>query len=133
MNGLLRGVADDLAGYRALLLLQQEQFEAALRHRGARLTELAEQIIAALEALEVRRVQRVQQVGVLLGQAGTMQQAADLLKPAARERLQADWLELEHMVVECKRLNVRNGALLTDQYSIMQRVLQGEEHIYAPI
>ena len=31
-----------------------------------------------------------------------------------------------------KRLNARNSALLTEQFSIMQRVLHGEEEIYAP-
>ncbi len=43
-----------------------------------------------------------------------------------------DWVALEQMVLECKRLNARNSDLLTEQYSIMQRVLHGEEDTYAP-
>ena len=39
---------------------------------------------------------------------------------------------LEQMVLECKRLNARNSEFLTEQYSIMQRVLHGEEDTYAP-
>jgi len=44
----------------------------------------------------------------------------------------AAWAELEQTVVACKRATTRNTALLTEQFSVMQRVLHGEEHTYAP-
>ncbi len=129
---VLRGVADDVAAYCALLLLLEQQFEAALRHHGARLGELAEQITQAVEPIEARRRQRVSLVAALLGPEGKMRDIAALLKGSARVQLEQNWLGLEQMVAECKRRNVRNSELLTMQYSIMQRVLHGEEQIYAP-
>ena len=132
MLRLLRGVADDLGAYRALITLLEEQFDAALRHQSGRLGEVAERIMAALDAMDARRRQRVALVEALLGAGGTMPQVFELLKGEARLRLATDWQALEQMVIECKRLNVRNSSLLTDQYSVMQRVLHGEEQIYAP-
>lgn len=129
---LLAGVADDVGAYRALALLLEAQFEAALRHRSATLAQLADEVGALVDALETRRRQRVALVGALLGAPGTMGQAAELLKGASRQQLDANWAELERMVPECKRLNQRNSDFLTDQYTIMQRVLQGEDQIYAP-
>ncbi|WP_317204960.1 flagellar export chaperone FlgN [Janthinobacterium sp.] len=129
---LLADVAEDVAAYRALTLLLEAQFEAALRHRSAALAQLADEVGAMVDTLDTRRRQRVVLVGALLGPAGTMAQAAELLKGASRRQLDANWAELERMVRECKRLNQRNSDFLTDQYTIMQRVLQGEDQIYAP-
>jgi flagella synthesis protein FlgN len=55
-----------------------------------------------------------------------------LAEKCSTERMEADWATLEKLVIECKRLSKRNGDLLVEQYSIMQRVLHGEEQIYAP-
>ncbi|MNS92025.1 hypothetical protein D3C72_1261420 [compost metagenome] len=61
-----------------------------------------------------------------------MAQLFAMLQEDARTAAQRDWAALEQMVLECKRLNARNSDLLTEQYSIMQRVLHGEEDTYAP-
>jgi flagella synthesis protein FlgN len=110
----------------------QQQFDAALRHRAAELGAVAESISALVDVLQLRRQQRVALVQRLLGPTATMMQAFALLKNTARERMEADWKTLEQSVIECKRLSKRNGDLLVEQYSIMQRVLHGEEQIYAP-
>ena len=124
---LAAGIAADLAASTTMIELLERQFDAALRHRSADLAELAEQLMPALEAMEQRRVQRVSLVRALLGPDGDMAQMI-----VGHAALAADWHALEQLVLECKRLNARNSALLTDQYSIMQRVLHGEEEIYAP-
>ncbi|MES2741520.1 MAG: flagellar export chaperone FlgN [Pseudomonadota bacterium] len=129
---LLGGVADDVDAYRALLLLLEQQFDAALRHHSARLGELAAHIGAALEPIEARRQQRVSLVTALLGAHAKMADVCALLKGDTRARLEQHWLELEQLIAECKRRNVRTSQLLTTQYSIMQRVLHGEDQIYAP-
>jgi flagella synthesis protein FlgN len=129
---LAQGVADDLAGCRALLDLLERQFDAALRHRSAELGELAAALAPALDAMDQRRLQRVSLVRALLGPDATMAELIASLAAPAREALDAQWRELEQLVVECKRLNSRNSALLADQFSIMQRVLHGEEQLYAP-
>lgn len=124
---LADGIEADLAASATMLELLERQFDAALRHRSAELAELAEQLMPALEAMEQRRVQRVSLVRALLGPEGDMAQMV-----AGHAALAARWHALEQVVLECKRLNARNSALLTEQYSIMQRVLHGEEEIYAP-
>lgn len=129
---VLQGMTDDRAGYAALQTILEEQFQATLQHQSARLTALADQVIAAVEPLDARRRQRVSLVTALLGPQGDMAQLFALLQQDARTTAQRDWAALEQMVLECKRLNARNSDLLTEQYSIMQRVLHGEEDTYAP-
>ena len=129
---VLQGMADDSVGYAALQTLLEEQFQATLQHQSTRLTALAEQVIAAVEPLDARRRQRVSLVTALLGPQGDMPQLFALLQEDARSKAEAEWVALEQMVLESKRLNARNSDLLTEQYSIMQRVLHGEEDTYAP-
>ena len=129
---ILQGIADDRQGYDALLALLEAQFQATLRHQSAQLSVLAGQIVAAVDALDGRRRQRVSLVTALLGPKAGMAQLFALLQPEARATALAGWDRLEQMVLESKRLNTRNSQLLTDQYTTMQRVLHGEEHIYAP-
>lgn len=133
LAALLRGVADDAQAYPALLQLLEQQFDAAVRHQNARLVELAAEITQVVDAMHERRARRVAQVALLLGPQARMAQVFALLKGASRATLERQWAELETMVLECKRLNQRNSSLLTDQFSIMQRVLHGEENIYAPL
>ena len=129
---VLQGMTDDSVGYAALQTLLEEQFQATLQHQSTRLTALADQVIAAVEPLDARRRQRVSLVTALLGPQGDMPQLFALLQEDARSKAEADWVALEQMVLECKRLNARNSDLLTEQYSIMRRVLHGEEDTYAP-
>jgi flagellar biosynthesis protein FlgN len=119
MQVLLDGIAADMAAYDALQHLLEQQFEAAVRHQRA-------------EAMEARRVQRVACAVHLLGPAPSMAQVFALLKPEPRARLQQQWQQLEQRVLECKRLGKRNSDLLVEQYTIMQRVLHGEDQIYEP-
>ena len=133
MRALLAGIGADLQAYAELGALLEEQFDAALRHQGARLGEIAEQISAMVTAADARRIQRVAIAQQLNGPKATMAQAFGLLKPAARAKMEADWQALEALVIECKRLSKRNAELLVEQHSIMQRVLHGEEHTYEPI
>lgn len=133
MLALLRGVADDVAAYTSLLALLDQQFEAIVHHRTDQLTRLGEIILPAIEAMENRRQERVALVGTLLGPDAGMSQVFTLLKGATRQMLEEQWLSLEKMVTECKRRNIRNSELLTEQYSIMQRVLHGDEQLYAPV
>lgn len=129
---VLQGITDDHRGYAELLALLEEQFQATLRHQTGQLKVLADQIVAAVEPLDGRRRQRVSLVTALLGPKADMTQLFALLQADARGKAVANWEELEQMVLECKRLNTRNSQLLTEQYTTMQRVLHGEEHIYAP-
>jgi flagella synthesis protein FlgN len=132
MRALLAGIADDLRDYPALQDLLEQQFHAALRHQAAQLGQVAEAISALVDTLQARRAQRVALAQRLLGPTANMAQAFALLKNAAREKIEADWKTLETMVVECKRLSKRNSDLLLEQHSIMQRVLHGEDQLYAP-
>ena len=132
MRRLMSGVAGDVVDYGDLEFLLGEQFEAALRHQGARLGELAERIGLLCDVLEVRRQQRVELVEQLLGPGARMDAVFPLMLGSARTSLEAHWQALELRIVECQRLAKRNSDLLVDQYSLMQRVLHGEEQLYAP-
>lgn len=127
---LTAGVTADLDACQAILALLGRQFDAALRHRSAELSEIAGQLAPALDAMEQRRVQRVTLVRALCGATADMATLIASLAPQQRAAVTADWQALEQLVLECKRLNVRNSALLTEQFSIMQRVLHGEETLY---
>jgi len=132
MRALLAGIADDLRAYPALQELLEQQFQAALRHQATALGQVAEAISALVDTLQARRAQRVALAQRLLGPTANMAQAFALLKNAAREKIESDWKTLETMVVECKRLSKRNSDLLLEQHTIMQRVLHGEDQLYAP-
>nr|WP_315257937.1 flagellar export chaperone FlgN [uncultured Duganella sp.] len=132
MRALLAGIAADLQAYPLLQQTLQQQFEAALRHKSTELAAVADAITTLVDAMEQRRAERVALVQRLVGVTGNMAQAFALLKNSAREKMEADWASLEIAVTEAKRLSKRNGDLLAEQFTIMQRVLHGEEQIYAP-
>ncbi len=132
MRELIVGVAADGADYAALQQLLGEQFDAALRHQNGRLAELAAQIGALCDVLEQRRRRRVELAARLLGPAARMSAVFALMKGAARAALEADWQSLQARVLACQRLGKRNSDLLVDQFSVMQRVMHGEERLYEP-
>lgn len=129
---LADGVQRDLEAAKAILALLERQFQAALRHQGAELGALAEELTPALDAMDARRRQRVALVRALHGVDGTMAQFIAAQPEPGRARLAAGWSELERLVVACKAATTRNGNLLADQFTTMQRVLHGEEQTYAP-
>ncbi len=132
LRRLMAGVAADTVDYGDLQFLLEAQFDAALRHRHAELRELAERIGLLCDALEQRRRQRVELVARLLGPAARMQHIFALMKGSTRATLEAGWQALAQRIAECQRTAKRNSDLLVDQYSLMQRVLHGEEQLYAP-
>jgi flagella synthesis protein FlgN len=129
---LLDGIQDDLQACGVVRELLERQFQAALRHQGAELSVLAEELMPQLEAMEARRTQRVQLVRALSGAGAGMEHWFASLAAPQRSRARAAWTELERLVRECKQATARNGNLMADQYSVMQRLLHGEEDTYAP-
>ncbi|WP_229415708.1 flagellar export chaperone FlgN [Pseudoduganella armeniaca] len=133
MKQLLQGVTDDKAGYAQLLSLLDEQFDAAIRHQRERLGSIAAAIADLVDTLETRRARRVELATVLAGPQPTMEAIFALLRPESRARVQEDWAALEQMVGAAKAGGKRNGDLLAEQYTIMQRVLHGEDQLYEPV
>ena len=129
---LLDGIRHDLQACTLIHELLERQFQAALRHRAAELGELAGELMPQLDAMEQRRQQRVQLVRALHGAAATMDDMLNGLPAAQRGRAMADWQQLEQQVRDCKEATARNGSLMADQYTVMQRVLHGEDQLYAP-
>lgn len=130
---LLDGIKADLQSYQQMLDLIAQQFEAAIRHQSERLGEIAKEIGTLVDVLEARRAQRVELAIRLVGPTPSMQQVFALLKPEARARLEADWAELEGMVQTAREMGRRNADLLAEQYTIMQRVLHGDDQTYEPV
>ncbi|HEY0585887.1 MAG TPA: flagellar export chaperone FlgN [Pseudoduganella sp.] len=133
MKMLLDGIKADLQSYQQMLDLIAQQFEAAIRHQSERLGEIAKEIGALVDVLEARRVQRVDLATRLVGPQPSMEQVFTLLKPEARTRLEADWAQLEGMVQTAREMGRRNADLLAEQYTIMQRVLHGDDQTYEPV
>ncbi len=133
MKTLLDGIKADLQSYQQMLDLIAQQFEAAIRHQSERLGEIAKEIGALVDVLEARRAQRVELATRLVGPQPSMEQVFTLLKPEARARLEADWAELEGMVQTAREMGRRNADLLAEQYTIMQRVLHGDDQTYEPV
>ncbi|MFC5458270.1 flagellar export chaperone FlgN [Massilia niabensis] len=129
---LVEGVDQDLIAATAILALLERQFDAALRHQGAELALLAEELTPVLDAMDARRRQRVALVRALHGLDGTMAGFIATQPEPGRTPLAAAWSELERVVVACKAATTRNGNLLADQFTTMQRVLQGGDGTYAP-
>jgi flagella synthesis protein FlgN len=129
---LADGVGQDLDAARAILALLEQQFQAALRHQGAQLAALAAELTPALDAMEARRQQRVSLVRALAGAEATMAGFITAQAEPLRAQLAAAWSELETLVVKCKAATVRNTDLMADQFMLMQRVLHGEDQVYAP-
>jgi flagellar biosynthesis protein FlgN len=129
-------MGEDIKDYRRLRGLLDEQFHAALRHQAERVAQVCEDIAGLTDVLNGRRSERT-----VLAQAITREAAPErshkavgLHMTAASAQLLSDWTEeLEQMVRECKQLNLRNCSLLTEQHEIMQRVLNQEQGIYAPV
>lgn len=126
------GVTQDLAAASGILDLLERQFQAALRHKGSELAALAEELTPALDAMDARRRQRVALVRALQGNEGTMAGFIAAQPEPGRARLAAAWGELERAVVACKAATTRNGNLLADQFTTMQRVLHNSDGTYAP-
>lgn len=122
----------DLADSAAMLVLLERQFEAALRHRSAELSGLTAELAPMLEAMEARRQRRVTLVRALHGADASMADLIAALPAPGRAVFAADWSALEQRVRACQAATERNSALMTEQFSVMQRVLHGEEQIYAP-
>ncbi|SFF75580.1 flagella synthesis protein FlgN [Duganella sp. CF458] len=130
---LLDGIKADLQSYQQMLDLIARQFEAAIRHQSEQLGEIAKEIGALVDVLEARRAQRVDLATRLVGPQPSMDQVFTLLKPDARARLEADWAQLEGMVQTAREMGRRNAELLAEQYTIMQRVLHGDDQTYEPV
>ena len=129
---LADGVQADVRDSAEVLALLERQFEAALRHRSSELTQLADQLMPLLDAMEARRQQRVSLVRALLGEGAGMADFIASLAEPARGALAAAWSDLESTVQACKAATNRNGGLLAEQYTVMQRVLHGEDDTDAP-
>jgi len=129
---LLDGIQGDIRACGTIRDLLERQFQAALRHRGSELATLAGALTPELDAMEGRRQQRVQLVRALFGAHATMDDLFGSLPPLLRTRGESDWNALEQLVRDCKLATARNGNLMAEQYTIMQRLLHGENETYAP-
>lgn len=130
---MLRDLHADRSGYARLRELLEAQFQAALRHRAEPLIELAEDIVALVGEIEARRQQRGSLLVRLLGPDSkpSIEALLQRLPAATGQTFTVAWQGLEQQVRECKRLNLRNCQLVTDQHGLMQRVLGIEEPGYA--
>ena len=135
LGRLIKGVHADLGDYRTLRELLDVQFDAALKHRSAVISDIADRISALTAQLDKRRAERVALAKMLVGKQSsvTISAVSARLPANARPAFDEWWQTLEQLVQECKRLNQRNCDLLMNQHEILQRVLQTDRGgTYAP-
>ncbi|HEY5757902.1 MAG TPA: flagellar export chaperone FlgN [Steroidobacter sp.] len=135
LGRLIKGVHADLGDYRTLRELLDVQFDAALKHRSAVISDIADRISALTAQLDKRRAERMALAKMLVGKQSsvTISAVSARLPANARPAFDEWWQTLEKQVQECKRLNQRNCDLLMNQYEILQRVLQTDGGgTYAP-
>jgi flagella synthesis protein FlgN len=135
LGRLIKGVHADLGDYRTLRELLDVQFDAALKHRSAVISDIADRISALTAQLDKRRAERVALAKMLVGKQSsvTISAVSARLPANARHAFDEWWQTLETLVQECKRLNQRNCDLLMNQHEILQRVLQTDGGgTYAP-
>ena len=135
LGRLIKGVHADLGDYRTLRELLDVQFDAALKHRSAVISDIADRISALTAQLDKRRAERVALAKMLVGKQSsvTISAVSARLPANARPAFDEWWQTLEQLVQECKRLNQRNCDLLMNQHEILQRVLQTDGGgTYAP-
>jgi flagella synthesis protein FlgN len=133
LAAIVRGVEQDSQAYRELRGALEEQFTAALRHDAQGLAGLATRITALVETMDMRRLERETICATLAGRGAGVPALLPLLPEASRQAFAGAWSALEAQVIECKRLNARNGRLMTEQQELMQRVLRGETDTYVPL
>ena len=131
------GMQQDVAGYKQLHTLLNEQFHAALRHDTAGMQSVAERISAQAQLLERSATQRREHVQALLpmGAQLSMNALFGLIKPPLQDQFLSLWKQLEDQVQACKAMNLRNCQLIMQQAETMQHVIAGgwlQEDIYAP-
>lgn len=132
---LLDGLRHERDGFTRMRELLQSHFEAALRHDSERVRLAAERITVLTERLDALCSQRQQLVQRLTGGAtrDAHESLALRLPTKAADLLREQMRELQALVQECKRLNVRNCELIVGQQDIMARVLNdGAQGTYAP-
>lgn len=132
---LLDGLRQERDGFARMRALLQAHFDAALKHDSERVRVSAERITALTERLDSLCSQRQRLVQRLSGGAtrDAHESLALRLPAKAADLLREQMRELQALVGECKRLNVRNCELVVGQQDIMARVLNdGTPGTYAP-
>ena len=72
LGRLIKGVHADLGDYRTLRELLEVQFEAALKHRSAVISDIADRISALTAQLDKRRAERVALAKMLVGKQSSV-------------------------------------------------------------
>jgi flagella synthesis protein FlgN len=129
---LLDGIRADLGACATIRDLLERQFKAALRHRTAELAALGARLEPQLDDMELRRQQRVQLVRALFGPEAKMDDVFANLAEPKRTHMLSDWQALEALVLDCQQATTRNRYLMAEQFSVMQRVMHGDNDTYAP-
>lgn len=132
---LLDGLRQECDGFARMRALLQAHFDAALKHDSENVRIAAERITVLTERLDSLCTQRQRLVQRLSGGAtrDAHESLALRLSTKAGDLLREQMRELQALVSECKRLNVRNCELVVGQQDIMARVLNdGGQATYAP-
>jgi len=131
INRLVGELDQELALYRGLVGLLEDQYQTATRVDTAALNGLSETIAGQVGRLEARRQMRsprLLEIVALIDRAARGGALAPEYVP-----LQQRCHDLRRLAGHCKALSARNGELLATQYESLRQVLYGDIHTYAPL
>ncbi len=125
----------ELAIYRGLADMLEQQYAMAVRMDTAAMTRISEDIASEVRQLDAQnggRHPRLLDVVALICRRGAEGTASPQLDASQHAALEVRCRELRQLAVQCKSLTIRNGNLLASQFETMHQVLHGEAHTYAP-
>lgn len=129
-------VQRDCVDYQLLQDLMQDLYEQLLVRDCSRIDSLNMLILARLDRLHVharRRSRVLRAFGLPPGNEG-MHELIEQFEPPTRVRLESSWRTLVEGIRGCRRLNERNGNLLSMHHEVLSQLFGGErDHfLYSP-
>jgi flagella synthesis protein FlgN len=134
LKNLIVSLRRDYTKYETFNTLLEKQFSAALQHDAIELSRIGADMLELAEVLakSLKERRTLARLVASTGRPTGIDALAATLKGVPRELLEGEWRRLVVRVAECKRLNVRNAAVLMGQFEVMQRALATKDDIYVP-
>ena len=129
-------VQHDCADYLSLRGLMQELYQQLLNRESQQIDLLNEQVSQLVEQVRSRaeRRSKVLMAFGLDGGAQAMQRLFGFFPESRGDHLRQVWEQLNQLVLQCKRLNERNGKLLAMHNDILNQLLDDgrDAQLYSP-
>lgn len=136
LAALEQDLQQDLSDYRQLQGVTERLHDALLRRDSAAVEAGNQQVVGLVgrSAVRAERRSRILMAFSLPSDGQGMLRLLQLCEADQRQRLAADWMELQRLVRSCHKQNESNGKLLAMQNDILTHLLaqSSASDIYTP-